>query len=345
MTHFIPPKHPTHAKLHRVVVGLASGALILAAMAALVLGGANVRAQEADAAPFPSRMVRILVPFSPGGTTDLVARKLANILQSEWKQPVIIENRPGAGTIIATRAVATAAPDGYTILLTDFALATNDLLYKKLPYNSKTQLSPITTIAAWPLGIVITKSINAYSLGELVTISKEKQLNYGSFGQGTSPQLVMELFKSITGAKIEHIPYQGVSQVQLALTGDEIQVMVTGAGAIVPNVKAGTVRALAFDEETSLLPGVPTYAKAGFPGMRSPAWWGMVAPGDTPAPIIEKINRAIAVALEDADLRKFLVENGYTPVGDSPRDFAARIQDTKDLWGPIIKSVGISLSQ
>jgi tripartite-type tricarboxylate transporter receptor subunit TctC len=309
---------------------------IIAALIALAFSVSQpVRADE-----YPSRLVKILVPFAAGGTLDISARKLAEKLSVKWGKPVIIENRPGAGTLIATRALVQSPADGYTILMTDFALATNDLLHANLGYDSEKDIAPITTVVTYPLGIAISSTLGATTLKDFVELSKTKQLNYGSFGPGTAPQLVMELFKKQTGVRIEHIPYNGVAPVMVALASGDLQATVMGAGAALSSIQGGKLRLLALDGKASLTPDVPTFKEAGFPDMRAPGWWAIAAPGGTPAPIIARLSQDISAALRDPDLKDFLIKAGYEPVGDSPQSLADRIKDTRQLWAPIVAESG-----
>jgi tripartite-type tricarboxylate transporter receptor subunit TctC len=315
----------------------AKAAIITVSVLAATLSG------RASAEGFPDRPVKIVVPFAAGGTTDVAARKLAELLRVRWNQGVIIENRVGAGTIIATLAVARSAPDGYTMLLTDSALATNEVLHSKLPYKLETQLAPVTTFVTWALGIAVSTNLGVDSLKGLVELSKTRNLNYGSFGPGTTPHLGMELFKSLSGAQVAHVPFGGVAPVLVAMGSDTVQATIMGAGAALPSVTAGSVRMLALDAKSPLMPDVPTFAEAGFPAMRAPAWWGVAVPGGTPPGIVARLNADIAAALKEPSLHDFLVQNGYVPVGDSPADFAARIKETIELYRPIAKAANIHL--
>ena len=320
-------------------IRICKAALTAMSALAVLLGTAGL----AGAKPYPERVVHLVVPFAAGGTTDVAARKLAELLGERWNQSVIVENRVGAGTIIAMLAVARAAPDGYTVLLSDSALATNEVIYKKLPYDLQKQFTPVTTFVTWPLGIAVSSSLGVSTLQGLVEASKKRPLNYGSFGPGTAPNLAMELFKSLTGAKIAHVPFNGIAPVLLALSSDTIQMTVMGAGAAMPAAKAGTIRMLAFDARSREFPDVPTFAEAGMPAMRAPAWWGVAVPAGTPPEIVTKLSDDIGAALHEPSLHDFLIQNGYDPTPDGPAGLSARIKDTIDLWGPIAKSANIHI--
>jgi tripartite-type tricarboxylate transporter receptor subunit TctC len=313
---------------------IAAGLALLAAG----LGSSNSAAQG-----FPTHPVRIVIPFAAGGTMDVIARRMAELMRSRWNQPVIVENRPGGGTIVATQFVARAPADGLTMLLTDFSLATNDVLYRTLPYQLE-QLAPVTTLVTWPLGVVVNTNLGVDTLAEFAALSHRRQLNYGSFGPGTAPHLAMELFKAQSSADVLHIPYSGIAPVLLAMSADTVHASVMGILAAMPGIERGTMRMLAVDERSALLPDVPSFADAGFPAMRAPAWSGVVVPAGTDAAIVVELNRAIAAALKEPGLRAFLIQGGYTPVGDSPADFGTRIRATIELWRPIARAAGIQLN-
>ena len=327
-----------------------------AAIPGCVLGLAAVTVTFAVLAPgsatgqtFPAKAVRIIVPFPAGGTADIFSRAMAPFLSNDWGQPVLVENRPGAGNIIAAETVARAPADGYTLLLApDPVLATNPLLYSKLPYDAIADFAPVTTLVRFGIGIVVNATVPAQNLRELVALAKAKPggLNYGSFGAGTAPHLVMELFKSVAGIDIVHVPYKGVAPVLTDLTAGVVQSTAISAGAAAPQVKAGKLRMLAVDgdKRSPLMPDVPTYAESGYPQMKAPAWWGIVAPAATPRPVIDKLHRDIVKVLNTPEFRDpHAIRVGYEPVANSPAEFAALIRDTTALWAPVIKAANIRL--
>lgn len=223
---------------------------------------------------FPSRTVQLIVPFAAGGSTDVFARRLAEVLRVKWKQPIIIENKPGAGNVIGIQAAVGAQPDGHTLIIVpDPAVTVDPLIRSQLPYNPEQDLVPITTLVTYPQVIVANASVPAKSLKELADLSKKTPINYGSYGLGTAPHLVLELYKQLSGAEMTQIPYRGSAPAWLALTSNEVQLLVAGVGTVMPHVEAGRVRVLAVEgnERSPQLPDVPTFAEAGYPKLRAPA--------------------------------------------------------------------------
>ena len=318
----------------------------LAAVAAAVFVLCSL---QALAQSYPARPVKIVVTFAAGGSADIFARSMAPFLSAELGQPVIVENKPGAGNIIAAEYVARSPADGYTLLLApDPVLATNPLLYSKLPYDAVKDFAPVTMLVRFGLGIVISSAVPANSLQELVAYAKANpgKLNYGSFGPGTAPHLVMELFNSVAGVNIVQVPYKGVAPVLTDLIAGVVQASSMSPGPATPGVKSGRLRMLAVDgsKRSTLMPDVPTYAESGFPAMRAPAWWGIVAPAATPRAVIDRLQRDIARVLKNpAFYEANAVRQGYEPVGGTPEEFAAAIRDTTALWAPIIKGANIRL--
>jgi tripartite-type tricarboxylate transporter receptor subunit TctC len=316
--------------------------ILIAAMLALV-------AATAGAQTFPSKPVRIVVPFAAGGTADVFARAMVPFLSAELGQQVIIENKPGAGNIIAAETVARAPADGHTLLLApDPVLSTNPLLYARLPYNVDTDFAPVTLMVRFGLGIVISTTVPATTLQDFAAYAKANpgKLNYGSFGPGTAPHLVLELFNAVAGTNLVHVPYKGVAPVITDLSAGVIQASAMGPGAALPGVKAGRLRMLAMDgaRRSPVMPEVPTYAEAGFPKMAAPAWWGIVAPAGTPRPVIERLHRDFTKVLRDpAFAEPHAIRNGYDPVASTPEEFAAAIRETTQLWAPVIRSANIRL--
>jgi tripartite-type tricarboxylate transporter receptor subunit TctC len=298
--------------------------LRIAAAAALVLCCAHALAQ-----PFPAKPVKIVVTFAAGGSADIFVRAMAPFLSAELGQPVIIENKPGAGNIIAAEYVARSPADGYTLLLApDPVLATNPLLYSKLPYDAIKDFAPVSLLVRFGLGIVVSAALPVNSLQELVAYAKANpgKLNYGSFGPGTAPHLVMELFNSVAGVSIVHVPYKGVAPVLTDLIAGVVQASSMSAGPAVPGVKSGRLRMLAVDggKRSPLMPDVPTFAEAGFAQVQAPAWWGLVAPAATPRAVIDRLHRDIVKVLKNpAFYEANAVRQGSEPVGSTPAEFAA----------------------
>lgn len=290
---------------------------------------------------YPSRPVKIIVPFAPGGTTDAVSRKLGEILAKKWGQPVVVEARPGAGTIIGVMSAVNAPADGYTLLLVaDASVAINPLLYSDLPYNPAVDLAPVVLLNSFPMTIAVSAKLPIKDLKSLIDY-RERSLNYGSFGPGTNPQLVMESLKALSGLDAVHIPYKGVGPLMLALASGEIDVSSLSSGAALQVLQSGTARILAIDGERRLpqLPDVPTFAEAGFPRMRAPAWWAIVVRKSTPDAIVSKLNADINEAIKDPLFQQFMSKNAFIPGGGTPAELAARISDTQKLWAPIIEKL------
>jgi tripartite-type tricarboxylate transporter receptor subunit TctC len=320
----------------------AAARLLEAGLLALCLAGA------ASAQAFPDGPVRIVIPFPPGGTTDVAARYLAQLLNAEWQQPVIVENQSGASGIIAAQTVARAAPNGLTLLLAaDPVLATNPLLFSKLPYDPDKDFAPVGTLYRFGLAIVANAAVPAKSLRELVEQAKANpgMLNYGTTGVGSNMHLTMELFKHLSGIDLVHVPYRGCAQVASELAAGRIAVSAQSVGAASAAVKAGHARVLAVDgrQRWPAFPDAPTFAEAGYPAMQAPVWAGGVVPRGTPPHIIERLNAALVMATRNAGFRDRLATMGMQPVGDSPAEFARLIQETRALWAPVIKAANIRL--
>lgn len=313
-------------------------AMLGLAVAASALIAATAQAQD----KFPQGSVSLIVPFAAGGTTDAVARLVADELQNRWGKAVVVENKPGAGTIIATQTVATAEPDGQTILFTDIALATNEVTMKSRPYSLKDDLRPVIAFGDWPLAIVSGSNSGIKTLGDLIEKAKAGSLGYGTFGPASSPHLAIELFKSLTGANLKAVHYKGVGPVIQAMASGEVQVSVMGAGAAAGEVRKGTMNVLALDYRSPLMPEVPTFEEAGVPGMRAIAWWGALVPAKTPDPVVAEINAALNDALKSEKVASYMAKNGYTPVGGAPEALQTRIDDAVALWGPLAVKAGIS---
>lgn len=313
----------------------------------LLVGAAGIAAFGpgiARAAGFPERPVTIVVPFAAGGTTDVASRKLAESLRKRWNQNVVVVNKPGAGTIIAVEQVARSAPDGYTLLIApDPTYSVNPLVFAKLPYDPVKDLAPVMTMVTYPLGIAVNTSLGVNNLKELVELSKTRQLNYGSFGVGTAPQLVMELFKAQSGLRMQHVPYNGIAPVLLAMNAGDVHATVLGAGAAVPGVKGGKLKLLAMDTRAALFPEIPTFAELGYPKMQAPAWWGVAAAAGTPQPIINQIYADISAAMKEPEMASYLQIAGYDPAFEGPAVFAKRMRDTRDLWEPVVRANKITL--
>jgi len=319
-------------------------------MRALLLLGLLVFG-TAQAQDWPTKPVRIIVPFPPGGSADLLPRAVTESLQKQWGQPVIVDNRPGAAGNIGAAAVYEAQPDGYTLLSAPPPpLVINRLLYPKLSYDS-TRFVPMTVIAAIPNVLLVHPNVTASSVAELVAHAKSNpgKLNYASQGGGTTSHLTAELFKSMAGGggeplAIAHVPYKGTAPALADLLGGQVDLMFDNLGVSLPHVKAGKLRALAVASPRRFrsLPDVPALAET-LPGFESVAWFGIVAPPKTPAAIAQKVALGVEVALRNPEVLKRLSELSADPLGLTPAETAAFMKQETERWGAVIKSAGVKL--
>jgi len=301
----------------------------------------------AGAQPYPTHPIRIVVPYPPGGFNDTLARTLAAKLQPALGQAVVVDNRPGAGTIIGTEIVASAPPDGHTLLVNSFAFTANPGLYgDKLAYDPIKDFAPITHAASTPNILVVHASVPAHNLKELIALARAKpgQLNYGSAGNGSSIHLAMELLKHKTGIDLQHIPYKGSAPAVRDLLTGQIQVMFDNVPNVLGHIKAGKLRALAVSgaKRLALLPDVPSVAEAGVPDFDVTVWFGLLAPANTPAPIIERLNAECRKALAEPDVKARFAAQGVDPVGSSVEAFAALIQAETRKWIEIVRATGVT---
>jgi tripartite-type tricarboxylate transporter receptor subunit TctC len=294
---------------------------------------------------YPSKPVRVMVPFAAGGGTDIAARLLANKLTESLGQSFLIDNRGGASGNIGTEAVAKAAPDGYTLLMAYASHATNVPLFAKLPFDAIRDFAPISMVAAVPNMLVVHPSVAATTVEALVELAKTQpgKLNYGSSGPGTPPHLTGELFKSMAGVNVTHIPYKGVAQSLNAQLANDVQITFPTVLSAFSNIQSGKLRALAVTslKRAPTLPDVPTMDEAGLRGFESVSWYGLLAPAATPRPIIAKLHAEVVKVLNQSDLRDQLLKQGAEPVGSTPDEFARRIAADIDKWGKLIRSAGI----
>lgn len=306
----------------------------------IVVLGAAPRASLAT--PYPERPVKLVVPFAPGATTDILARMLAEKLSERWKQPVVVENRAGAGSIIGADFVAKSPPDGYTLLFGSESLALLPQI-QDVPFDWRSDLALISKVGALPILFLATaKRADLSSLREFLAVAKQQpgKLNYGSPGNGTVHHLTTELFARAAGIELTHVPYKGAAPALNDLIGGTIDVMVGAETSAKPHIQAGRVRALAVFAKERLpgLPEVPTAAEAGQPFEMS-FWWGVMAPGKTPQPVQREIESAVVATLRDADMRRRMLESGLTPVGSTAEEFARFFKDQYDGWARIVPSL------
>jgi tripartite-type tricarboxylate transporter receptor subunit TctC len=304
-------------------------------------------AAQGDGAAYPSKPVRIVVPYTAGGFNDTLARLVGKKLQEAWGQPFVVDNKPGAGTVIGTDAGLKAAPDGYTLVIASFPTVVNQYLYKKLPYNTAKDIAPVIVAGAAPNLLVVRADSPYRTLKDLVAAAKAQpgKLNYASAGAGTSLHLAMEYFKSVTGTNMTHIPYKGSSPMITDLLGGQIDVMFDNFPNAQPHVKAGTMRALAITsaQRSASLPGVPTVAEQGYPGFEVSPWYGFAAPAGTPRPILEKLNTEINAILKMDDVRAVFAAQGVDVLGGSLQDFEKYFKAQSAKWAPVIRNAEITL--
>ena len=292
---------------------------------------------------YPSRPIRFIVGFTPGGGVDINARLLAARMSELLGQQVIVENKPGAGTNIANEYVAKSAPDGYTLLFNSSALAINLALYRNPPYALR-DFAPVSIFTESVNLLVVSAALPARSLQELIALARERPgtLNYSSAGSGASQHLAGELFKLRTGTNIVHVPYKGSAPALTALIAGEVQLSFSNTVAILHHVRSGRLRALAVAgaKRTELLPEVPTMKEAGVEGVEVPLWFGLLAPAATPREVVGILANGVSRATRDPDLRRKLVEQGADPVGNSPEEFERQLRDEVARWIEVVKVSG-----
>jgi tripartite-type tricarboxylate transporter receptor subunit TctC len=301
------------------------------------------------AQPFPIKPIKIVVPFAAGGVVDITARQLGIKLSEAMGQPVLVENKAGAGGTIAAETVAKSPPDGYTLLLAFDSHAVNPLAYKNLRYNTFEDFAPISFVGSIPLLFVAHPNLPANDIPTLVRLLKSGQLkvSYGSVGAGSSGHLAAEQFNMLAGTSMLHVPFKGGAPAMNALMGGQVQLVVFAATAAVPLVQSGKIKPLAVSggKRSSALPQVPTMTEAGFPQISSGAWMGLLAPAGTPAPIVRRLQQEVAKAVQDPDLVKKLGELAIALSSSSPEELGAFIKAEHDKWSRVIKEANINMEQ
>ena len=314
------------------------GLLALAALP-LVLAALPVQAQT----DWPTKSVTLIVPFAPGGSTDVVARMLAQKLGEMWKQTVVVENRAGAGGNIGAAAVGKAAPDGYTLLMASGSIFTvNPHLYASLPFDPKKDFAPILNVATGPMVVAVPPNSEFKDLKALMAKAKAEpgKINFGSAGPGSQVHMAAERLAFTAGVDMAHIPYKGESAALTDLMAGQVQVVVGNIGAATPLVTGGKLRALAVTsaERSKMLPDVPTVAESGYPGFENSGWFGLMAPAGTPKAAIDRIQRDTAAVLAQADVASRLAAIGMSAVGNTPAAMAAAIDAESKVWADVIKT-------
>jgi tripartite-type tricarboxylate transporter receptor subunit TctC len=310
---------------------LLSGALLLNAYVTL-----------ATAADYPTKPVRLVIGFAPGGGTDTTARALSHKLTAAFGQQVIVDNRPGHSGTIAAEIVTKSSPDGYTVLLGTIALAINPSL-DKMPFDTLKDLAPVTRAADSTNILVVHPSVAAKSVKELIALAKAKPLNGGSSGVGGTGHLAIELFNLQAGTKITHVAYKGGGPAMVDLLGGNIQLIFATAASSIGHIKAGKIRALAVTtaKRSALVPDLPTIAEAGLPGFEANNWNGFLVPAKTPRPIIDRLNKEIAGALSEPDIKEFLFKQGLDAAPGTPEAFGAYIKSETTKWAKVIQAAGV----
>ena len=315
---------------------------LLAAAASLAAGALPFAAHAQD---YPAKPIHIVVPFAAGGAVDAVARIVGQALSDRVKQPVIVENKPGASSNIGMEAVAKAAPDGYTLLMASNGIATNNALFPALPFDGRKDFVPVARVGYAPLVFVVPADSPDRTLAALIADAKAHpgKLTYGSAGNGTSGHLTGELFKSAAGIDVLHVPYKGGAPAITDLLGERISFMPINPIEVLANVKAGKLRALAVasDKRVPYLPDVPTTTEAGLPGFDATVWWGVVAPAKTPPAVVARLADEIGKALRDPAVAKRLEDAGVVVTPQTPEQFGQFIAAQTDLWTRVVKSAGI----
>ena len=303
---------------------------------------------SAQAQTYPDRPLRLIIPYTAGGTTDILLRLLQNPVGDAVKQQIIIENRPGGGSVIGTNAVAQAAPDGYTVLGTDLAILVNHSLMPKLPYDTLKDFRGVSMLARAPLLLLIHPSVPANTVEEFVSLLKQNpgKYNFGSGGHGTSTHIAGEMFLRAAGVKAEHIPFQGVTPAMNALLGGQVQFYFGGTTTALQHLQAGRLKALAItgDSTNPLVPDVPTFLSRGIKGVEADSYWGIYVPAKTSDSIVATLNKAFVTALRDPVVIKRAGELGLSLIGNSPSQHDAQISSMINSWGTVIKSAGIQVN-
>ena len=302
----------------------------------------------AQAQTFPDRPIKIIVPFGPGGFTDVAARILQKELAPAIGQAVIIENKPGAGSTIGTAEVSKAKPDGYTLVMISTAHVISPHLYKQMPYDALRDFAPVMKIAEGPYVLVVHPSLGVKSVSELVALAKAQpgKVDYASSGNGSAQHLVGALFTTMAGANLTHVPYKGSSQAMNDLIGGQVKVSFVGVPNALPNLASGKLKALGVStaKRYSEMPDVPTIAEAGVPGYDATIWLGLLAPPGTPREIVQKLNADITKILSTPDARKLMASAGVDVATSTPEEFARLMAAEMDRWGKVVRETGATVN-
>ena len=309
----------------------------------------SVLVTPAAAQPYPSRIVKLVVPQTPGGATDVFARKIGQLLGEKWGQPVVIENRAGAGGVVGTDVVAKSAPDGYTLLVTYAgSQAINPSLYPKIPFDSVKDFQTIATLASTPFVLIVHPKLPAKDLAEYVALARARPdaLTYASSGNGSVNHLLGEMLKTEAGIKMLHVPYRGVAPAITDVIGGQVDSAFSSVPSVLQMVQTDKVRAIAISsaKRVAAAPEIPTIAESGFPGFDVNPWWGILAPAGTDVTIVRKINADVANILRTKEMIDFLAAQGAEPLITSPEAFLKILEADVVKWAKVVKSAGVTLN-
>jgi len=316
-----------------------------------VLLATGLFSQQAALAKYPTKPVHIVVPYPAGGAVDAFARVLTQQLSEMWSQQVVVDNRPGASTMIGAEQVAKSPPDGYTLLLTaELTLVIVPHLYEKIPYDPLGDFAPIVALVSATQALVANPSLPVKTVKDLVALAKTKpgQLTYGSFGNGSTGHLNMEVLQAMTGARFNHIPYNGAGPAMNDVIGGHIDFMLAALSIVKGNVQAGKLRMIGVgsNHRSSEFPDVPTISESGAPGFEAKSWFGLVAPAGTPPDVIKKINQDVTKVISDrAFAEKFLAAQGLEPITGTPEQFAVLVRAETVRWGKVVKDADIKVTK
>jgi len=296
---------------------------------------------------YPGKPVRMLVPFAPGGGSDIVARLLAQKIGVLWNQSVVVDNRGGGGGVAGTNAVAKSAPDGYTLLLTSISIAYAPALYGSLPYDTERELVPCVLLVVQPSILGIHPTLAVKSAAELIALAKAKpgEIRYSSGGGGSAPHLAAEIFRSTAGIQLTHVPYKGGGAIVTAVLSGEVQMLFAGVASLMPHIKAGRLRALAVTGTTrsKAAPDLPSIAEAGLPGAEFDGWYGLLLPAATPRDIVARINADYNKVLAAADVQERLLASGFEPLGGTPQKFTDYLRSETRKWTKVVRDANIRI--
>lgn len=307
-----------------------------------LVGGAWAQGQTPAA--WPTRPVKLFIPYPPGGSAELLARPIARRLQEVWGQPVLLDFKAGAGGTIATEALAKSPPDGYSLIMVLSAHAINVSLYPKLPYDTLRDFAAVTLAASLPLVMEVNPAVPVRNVSEFIALARSRPgtLNFASAGNGNTSHLIGELFKSTAGIEMQHVPYKGSGPAVVALTGGEVQLMFDSLSSSLAQIRAGKLRPLAVASRarSPALPDVPTIQESGLPGFVVEAWYGILAPAGTPKALVERLSRDINEAMAHPETRERIVSLGYDVLGSTPEQFDAHIRSEVARWGKVVRDSG-----